>query len=304
MRSQQTRRRYLLGAGLTALSGLAGCSEELTTASNDDTESGTETPDSSADESATTVPDWAQWIPASPVTSGSANGLALDIQRARSEYPQSAYEEFDISQIAEVYGIDQSDMDYFCGRTPPVGDGVWVLTGSFEPSDVLSTLGVDESETDAYRGYDIVEDIAIGPEALLVNDSRRTLDTRFGGSAGLDDASQDWRALLSAVGDGTLTGVETGFFTDASLSFSMLASGIEVNASETGDGAVLVAHLLFPSESRAEEVLANYEQEIRTAATDENESLESFEQRGQRLVLTLERPSFDLGGAFSGGTRL
>lgn len=304
MPPQQTRRRYLAGAGLAGLTGLAGCSAELRDAVSDDDGGDTpETTESSDDSEGTTVPSWAGWIPAEPVASGTANALALDIRKARSEYPQSAYEELQIPRLAEVYGIDQSDMDYFCGRSPPVGDGVWVLTGTFDPAAVLSNLGVDESETGSYRGYSVIEELAIGPEALVVSDYRRTLDTRFGDTTGLEAAGPDWELLLSAVSDGTLVNVQTGFFEDTTLSFSVRASGLEINAARSG-GASIVAHLLFASEDRAVEVLENNEGEIRADAVGEDGDVESLERRGRRLVMRVETDTFEFDDGLGGRSRL
>lgn len=307
MSSEKTRRRYLRAAGVATLAGLAGCTEGLT---GDTADEGTDDgePESTTTPTerpaASTVPAWTAWIPAASVTSESVPAFALDIQKARSELPQATYEEFSLPQIVDLYGLDPSDMGYLGGTDPDVGDGIDFLTGAFDEADIRSNLDISASEADSYRGYTVVDDLAFGDEAIISSNHRTALDTRYGSSTGLDAAGENWTALLSTVGDGTLVGVQAeSFIGDSSLSFSVPRSGLEIDADGNG-GAILTGHLMFDSERRAETVLDDYERQIRDKATAPAESLQRLEQEGTRIVLTLQTDSFDFGTDADGDSRL
>ena len=295
MTQQQSRRALLTALGGAGVGSMAGClrlsgsgeGTETGTDRSTDTDAGgqTDTPEQ------TDTPGWGQWIPSDPVVSGGAETFALDVQTARAEFPQAAYEGFDIPDIADRLGIEQSDIDYFAG-TDGSGDSEFVfLTGTFEQDEIRSNFGVSESDTESYRGYTVADGWAWGPDAIITSNYRTVLDTRFGDTQAIGAAGTDWGTLLSVVSAGTLSSVQSGSFTD-SLSVSVPRSGIAIDAA-SGGGATITAHLLFDSEREAIDALENNEDEVREGAANDEETLESLEQQGKRLVVTISSDTFD-----------
>ncbi|MDS0260160.1 hypothetical protein NDI56_12215 [Haloarcula sp. S1CR25-12] len=311
MTQRQSRRALLTGLGGAGVGAMAGClrlgdpesGTGTATSQSTGTETGTQTesdgetdeqPESSGETGTggqTDTPAWAQWIPSDPVVSGTAETFALDVQGARAEFPQAEYERYEIQDIADTFGIEQSDIDYLGGMERSDDSGLVFLTGTFDQDEIRSNLGVSESDTESYQGSTVYDGLAWGPDAIVTSNYQTVLDTRFGGTQSIDAAGTGWETLLSVVSSGTLSGVQSGSFVD-SLSVSVPRSGIAINAA-SGGGATITAHLMFDSESRAAEVFENNEDEIRADAPDADQTLESLEQQGKRIVFTVSSDTFE-----------
>lgn len=301
MTQQQSRRALLTALGGAGVGSMAGClrlsgsgeGTETGTARSTDTSTAeqTATPEQADTDAQTDTPAWTQWIPSEPVVSGTAETFALDVQAARAEFPQAAYESFEISDLADRLGIEQSDIDYFAGTDGSGDSGFVFLTGTFEQDEIRSNFGVSESDTESYRGYTVADGWAWGPDAIITSNYQTVLDTRFGDTQAIGAASADWQTLLSVVSAGTLSSVQSGSVVD-SLSVSVPRSGLAIDAASDG-GAIITAHLMFDSERKAMDVLDNNEDEIRGGAANDEETLESLEQQGKRLVVTISSDTFD-----------
>jgi len=317
MTEKRTRRALLTGLGGAGVGATAGClrlsgsgpGTETATGQSTGTESGGETgsggetesddgtgSDDGTDEQLEVVGQvdtlaWEQWIPSDPVISGTAETLALDVQTARAEFPQAAYESFGVSEIAEPLGIDQSDIDYFAGTEQADDSGSAFLTGTFDPDAIRSNLGVSESEVGSYRGYSVSDGFAWGPDAIVTSNYEAVLDTLSGATESLGEAGSDWETLISVVNSGAVSTVQSGSIIE-SLPATVPRSGLTVDAASDG-GAIITVHLMFDSERKAMDVLENNEDAIRSGAAEDEETLESLEQQGKRLVITFSSDTFE-----------
>lgn len=297
------RRRYLLATAATV--GFAGCASLPGTDSADSggsDEEGDDTPDDAdGDSGDRSLVEWRQWIPPDIVDGTSDTGLlAVDQQRVRTEFPPGAQEQWTIDEEADQYGVAREAVEWVfairqSGRTQSV-----VMMGDFDAGAVLDTMGVSETDTEAYRDYRVVNtDSTEGP--IAVSDSAIVLATEY---RDLVDASEqpdtylgasddDWNLLLSSVRDGTVVIVTEGAPPYHTALPAVTKSGTTIDA--TGDGTARLGEFLhFDSASAASRVAEDSQQRLfREAASTREAELLEFRQDGHRIIIRLEEPTFE-----------
>lgn len=284
------RREYLATAGLLA-GGVAGCSELDTTeddseADDEDTETGSEDGDGTG-----TVPQWAEWLPASAVEQGTdADAFGLDIGAADSTFPESRRGELNLSTLASELRVDLEDLEFMASLDRESGPEPTAITGSFSADELLETFGITESDTDEYRGYTVVtDDFAFGDGVIFTGREFRTLiDTREGETESIAGTQERWGTLLDAVNDGTMAAVSDGYLNDEEPAFDARRSGLTID----GDGDVyrVTAYVELESEDAAGTVLDDYREELEAAATEDQQSstVRNVSQDGSLVVVEME----------------
>ena len=275
------RRTYISLTATTAIAGIAGCQ----TGDSDETEDGT--PDE------TTVADWRKWIPAELVGEGS-QVLMLDTNRAKAELPANTYEQFQIAQIANALGIEESNIDRMTGVQQGENASNIVLTGSYNPSEIIDDLGTSESDITEYSGYKILqEQFAIGSDAIIVAQSYETLiDTKNGQKPYLGKNDDDWNQLLTSIQDSTLAVAAPGTIGD-DPTIAADKSGVTIDAAD-GGGATISIYVHYESESAAEEAMDTAREEFVSGASGTSDvDIQRFEREGNRIIVEGTTPNFD-----------
>lgn len=289
------RRQYLYAATGALTATIAGCSESSDGGDEDD-ETTEETTDPE-DDGGASLPQWSEWVPADAFPDPDAELFVLDIQRAREEFPEQSYDEFGMSDVADVYGVAESDMAYLVGLERGTGS-ISAVTGDFDSEAMVDTLGVPDDRIETVRGYQVVDgEIALGDSAILIGqDYEEFIDARTGETPSLGTTDDDWRELLVASGDGTLVGIQDGSISDdgqSPLETDVTRSAVEID-SAGGQQARLTAHFMFDSEDRAGEVLEDNRQDIIGEARREgDDSIQSVEREGKRVVVVIRTDTFD-----------
>lgn len=291
------RRNYLLATTATVFGSLAGCSDALDQVSDtsdgdgDDDDEGTPTDDEDGNQ----LPTWSEWLPASAVVGrADASVFAGNARRTQSEFPPDAYQELGFGELAQVYGFDEEDLEWLAGVQVRGETETGVMTGSFNPNEILQHLEVPDSRVEEYRGYRVVDSqIAIGESGIVFGQSYQTvIDTKEGDEDALGTTGSGWGALLSDVAGGTIVAASTGMFSDPS-DIDAERSGAKINASE-GSGAAITIYIHFDSAETAANVYENRRDELESEARSEQDTnVSSVEQEGPRIIIAGKTQDFD-----------
>lgn len=265
--AEHTRRRYLTAIAGASAAGLAGCNGLLGGGGGGGGGSGFQ-----AD---------VEFVPASVADgSGSVELVYIDIPTVRSNFPEEAQSELGLGDFSAQLGIDADDLGGLLSAESDAGSGVQVLTGSFDASDVLDELGVEEG-TSEYEGYTVVMgQFAIDDGVLVLTENyERAIDAKDGSADRLVDSSEQWSDAVENASSGAVSAVETA----PDEAWSMMAMAIDAG----GDGGMeFTGYAHFESASDAE---ANQEA-VRDSATDDMDddqdvTIESVSVEGSVVVV-------------------
>ena len=307
------RREYIYTTGAALTVALAGCSESA----DDSGDSETDNPETTSKETGTPdngdtndgtannggiegePPDWADWIPATTFDNSDASIFALDVRTARQDFPREQYEAFRIPDLADVYGVDEANIDYFVGIERPDGKSPAVLTGDFDQQAILDHMDISDDRTETVQSFEVIDgDLAVSDEGVINGQGYAELiDAKTGRTAALGTTDDEWEELLVAVSDGAFVTVTEGTMSgesESDIDADVHKSGVMVEVTDSG-GMRLTAHLLFASTSRAEATLEEYDQEIINEVRGDNpdHEVQSLEVEGRRVVLVLESDTFE-----------
>ncbi|MEF8882894.1 MAG: hypothetical protein V5A34_10275, partial [Halapricum sp.] len=236
--------------------------------------------------------------PADTFPDQQAEVVVVDVQQARDQFPADAYAEFNFATIADGYGVSESDFEYLIGLSRSGYSDVTAITGNYDPTAIIDHLGVSDDNVETDHGYQIIAgETAIGESAIIIgSDYDMLVNVRNGETASLG-TTDDWRDLLVAISDGALVSFQQGDALSedgqSPLDGDVESSAIEID-SAGGSRARTTMHLMFDSETRAQEVLDNNRQAIIDGATEDNGgSLERIEREGKRIVIVIETETFD-----------
>lgn len=276
--ADHSRRRFLTAVAGAGAAGLAGCNG-LLDGGGDGSGGGGGGSGLRAD---------AEFVPASIAEgSGSVELVYIDIPTVRSDFPESAQAELGIENLATQFGIDADDLGGLLNAGSDEGSGVQVLTGSFDASDVLDELGVEDG-TSEYEGYDVVGgQFAIDDGVFVLSENyERIIDAKNGSVDRLVDSSEQWGNAVENASSGAVAVVGTA----PDETWSMMA--VAMNA--TGDGGMeFTGYAHFESASDAE---ANQDA-VRDGAFDDPEdeqdvTIESVSVDGSVVVVEATAENF------------
>ena len=282
------RRHYLSATVTAAFAGVAGCQDALNGGETEDDD------ETTTGDTGGSVPEWRTWIPSELVVDTDAEVLMLDTDRAKAELPAETYSQFQIGQIAGLLGVEESSIDRMAGVQRGEDDSNLVLTGSYNPSQIIDELEVSDSETETYEGYQVVGgQFVIGDSAILVASEYETLiDTHAGQKPYLGANDADWNQLMTSIQDATL-GVATYGTVGDDSSIEADKSGVTIDAAE-GSGAKITIFVHFDSEAAAEEAMGTARDEfVSGAAGSSDVDIERFERQGSRIIVEGTTPNFD-----------
>jgi hypothetical protein len=273
--ADHSRRRFLTTVAGAGAAGLAGCNG-LPGGSGD---GGGDSSGFRAD---------VEFVPASVAEgSGTMEIVYVDIPTVRSDFPDEAQSELGMEEFSTQLGIDVDDLGGLLGVETEAGAGAQVLTGSFDTSDVLDELGIDEG-TSEYEGYEVVMgEFAITDGALVIGSNYEgMIDAKEGSADRLVDSSDQWSDAVDNAASGAVCGVETA----PDDEWTLLAMAI--NAGSGGE-MEFTGYAHFESASDAE---ANREAVRDDAADDMNEeedvTIESVSVDGSVVVVEAVAENF------------
>lgn len=260
------RRRFMGAAATGAAVGLAGCVDDVLGGSSGS--------------------DYDGWLAADLIEDIEDGGVIhVDVQEVAANWPAEAQEEFDIDEMSTELGIDERNLDGMViieeGRGMGASEQV-VLTGSFDPDEIIEGLGIPEDFIDddaEYEGYQILMgEFAVGDDAIILSSEYETLIDAHNGEAELiTDVDEEWESALDNVAGAGISGVALESDEDAEL------MGFAMDVSN-GDVAVTIyGH--FEDEAAAEDGRDEIEAEAEEDFVDEEGEIESIEVDGNVVIL-------------------
>lgn len=285
------RRSALRLGGVAVATLAAGCTDALDgsdeTDETDDGGTATDTPVPPAE--------FRKWIPASAVGSGDAEIAVLDTDRAADEFPQDEYEDFDIAEVSQQYGVTEDAIDWFIVIQEDGDVQEVAMTGRFDPDDVVQTITEgSDAEAESYGDYQVVADqIAVGDSAIVVGEDYADLiDIAEGEGEYLGERDDDWDLLLNSVQEATLIAAGDGWMGNETTDLDPERSGLALDAIDESTAHV-EAYLHYESASDAEADLDTAREDASGGFGDGGE-LKNVEQDGNRIIVEAETESFDL----------